>query len=144
MAQILNDDGCQERVAVLITSGVEAFVQRADGSRSWIPSTALEGGTAADGAPCGAIAEAAEEAEAIMRQVLAQQPSARTTTAARPPRPPVVAAAAAVSDVRAGSTCMLRALLGTREVDELHASAASCATERWGTMRRRSVGLPEV
>jgi hypothetical protein len=105
---------------VLLTQGDASFVEHADGRKEWVQRAEDDWRTALQNYLAGAATnddDAAEDPETVVQTAL--------------------------KDWREGHAVVLRGLLSPKAVAEVHACASDCVERGWGTVRRRSVGLPD-
>ena len=106
---------------VLITQGDASFVEHADGRKEWIQRTEDDDWRATLRGYLNKAAmdddDASEDPTTIVKRAL--------------------------EDWREGHAVVLRGLLSPKAVAEVHACARDCLDNEWGTVRRRSVGLPD-
>ena len=105
---------------VLVTQGDASFVEYADGSKEWVQRTE-------------------DDWRATLRGYLNKAAMNNDATA----EDPTTIVKRALEDWRAGHAVVLRGLLSPKAVAEVHACARDCIEKEWGTVRRRSVGLPD-
>ena len=127
-----DDETCSHPGAkVLVTQGEDAFVEMPDGARAWVRTSSLRPGR-----------ENAADWRAALREYLRAMPlHDGDDDATAPDTAAVVDRALAVW--RAGHAVVLRGLLAPAARASVHAAARDCVERGWGTVRRRSVGLPD-
>ena len=106
---------------VLLTQGDASFVEHADGRKEWIQRSEED------------------DWRATLRGYLNKAAMDDDATA----EDPATIVKRALEDWREGHAVVLRGLLSPRAVAEVHACARDCLDNEWGTVRRRSVGLPD-
>ena len=125
-------DPVPDGVKVLVTQGEDSFVEMPDGTRAWVRTSSLRPGRDADAA----------DWKAALRDYLRAMPlHDGDDDATAPDTAAVVDRALAVW--RAGHAVVLRGLLAPAARASVHAAARDCVERGWGTVRRRSVGLPD-
>ena len=106
---------------VLLTQGDASFVEHADGRKEWVQRSREE-----------------DDWRATLRCYL-NKAAVDDDDASEDPATIVKRA---LEDWREGHAVVLRGLLSPKAVAEVHACARDCLDGGWGTVRRRSVGLP--
>ena len=109
----------EEPARVLLTQGTAVFVERKDGTRAWV--------------------EREDDWKEGLKTYLETIPVVKHTA---PPDPAAIVQRA-LNEWREGHAVVLRGLLSQQHLSEVHACAKNCVSEAWGTIRRRSVGLPD-
>ena len=107
---------------VLVTVDEQAFVEYPDGTRAWV---------AASSVGVGGVSEDAWRAKTA------------AALASPPPAPPADGSAPHMEFAADGQIVLVRGLFRAAELAEVYALGKDCLDAGWGTVRRRSVGLPE-
>ena len=105
---------------MLLTQGDASFVEYDDGRKEWIQRTE-------------------DDWRATLRGYLNKAAMDDDDAA----EDPTTIVKRALEDWREGHAVVLRGLLSPKAVAEVHACARDCIEKEWGTVRRRSVGLPD-
>ena len=107
---------------MLLTQGDASFVEYADGRKEWVQRTETE-----------------DDWRATLRGYLNKAAMDDDDAS----EDPTTIVKRALEDWREGHAVVLRGLLSRKAVAEVHACARDCIEKEWGTVRRRSVGLPD-
>ena len=144
MARIGRVKSPSREVKVLVTTDDSVFVEELDGSgtRTWLPISELEGAPEVGGgdwrASVGALLDSLSGADG-------EPASSSSSSPADPANPAAGPLPSSLAEPwQPGAPVVFRGLLDASDRGSIAATASSCFNEGWGTVRRRSVGMPEA